>query len=153
MNLSIALSLHLLGVVVWVGGMFFAYMALRPAAVETLEPPQRLSLWHATFMRFFPWVWLSVILILLSGLYLIAEYGGWNMVGHYVYAMFGMGVAMMLIFAHVYFAPFKRLRRAVSAQEWKAGGAALAQIRVLVGLNLSLGIIVILTAVVGRAFA
>src|SRR5438105_2867776 len=61
--LKIALWLHLLGVVVWVGGMFFAYMALRPAA-KLLEPAQRLPLWGATFTHFFPWVWVSIILIL-----------------------------------------------------------------------------------------
>ncbi len=67
MDHHIALLLHVLSVVVWVGGMFFAYMALRPAAVQTLEPPQRLPLWAATFDRFFPWVWLAVTLILGSG--------------------------------------------------------------------------------------
>ena len=38
------LMAHILGVTVWVGGMFFAYMALRPASVELLETPERLIL-------------------------------------------------------------------------------------------------------------
>lgn len=49
----LALVLHSLAAAVWVGGMFFAYMALRPAA-GALEPPQRLTLWRGTFDRFFP---------------------------------------------------------------------------------------------------
>lgn len=32
--MSLALALHVLAVVVWVGGMFFAYMTLRPVAAE-----------------------------------------------------------------------------------------------------------------------
>jgi uncharacterized membrane protein len=153
MDQRIALLLHLLAVVIWVGGMFFAYMALRPAAAQTLEPPQRLPLWAATFDRFFPWVWLSVMVLLASGLYLIAQLGGFAAVGGYVHAMFGLGVLMMLIFAHVFFAPYKRLRKGVAAQEWKPAGAALSQIRVLIGINLSLGLTNIVVVLIGKFFA
>jgi uncharacterized membrane protein len=146
----IAVLLHILGVTVWVGGMFFAYMAMRPAAVQTLEPPQRLPLWAATFKRFFPWVWLCIIAILGSGLYRISLMGGFSAAGHHVLAMLTLGIVMMLIFFHVFFAPTRRLQRGVAAQDWKAAGAALAQIRVLIGVNLSIGIIVIFTATVGR---
>lgn len=150
MDQRIAVLLHVLSVVVWVGGMFFAYVALRPAAVQTLEPPQRLPLWAATFERFFPWVWLSVMVLLGSGLYLIAAYGGFGAVGLYVHAMLALGVVMMLIFAHVYFALFPRLRKGVAAQEWKAAAGALAQIRVLIGINLSIGIATIFIAILGK---
>jgi uncharacterized membrane protein len=153
MDQRIAFLLHVLGVVIWVGGMFFAYMALRPAAVQTLEPPHRLPLWAATFDRFFPWVWLSVVAILGSGLYLIAQYGGFGAVGLYVHAMFGLGIVMMLIFGHVYFAPYQKLKRGVAAQEWKAAGAALSQIRTLVGINLSIGLVTIAVVLLGKFFA
>ena len=122
MDHQIAILLHVLGVVIWVGGMFFAYMALRPAAVQTLEPALRLPLWAATFDRFFPWVWLCVASILGSGLYLIAQMGGFGAVGLHVHVMFGLGIVMMLIFGHVYFAAYKKLKRGVAAQEWKAAG-------------------------------
>jgi len=145
--------LHLLGVTVWVGGMFFAYMALRPAAAQLLEPPQRLPLWAATFSRFFPWVWVSVLFILVSGLSLIMLRGGFAGLPVYIHAMFALGLAMMLIFTHVFFAPYRRLKRFAAAQDWKAAAAALAQIRVLVAVNLSLGLLTILIATVGRAFA
>jgi uncharacterized membrane protein len=153
MGQQIALLLHVLGVVIWVGGMFFAYMALRPAAVQTLDPPQRLPLWAATFGRFFPWVWASVVAILASGLYLIGVYGGFAAVGLYIDAMFALGVVMMLIFAHVYFAPYKRLQRGVTAQDWKSAGAALSQIRVLVGVNLAIGLCNIAVVLIGKFFA
>lgn len=138
--------LHVLSVVIWVGGMFFAYMALRPVAAERLEPPQRLNLWEGVFSRFFPWVWLCVALILGSGLFMMARLGRPPVS---VMAMFGLGFLMMLLFAHVYFSPFKRLKRAVAAQDWPAGGAALAQLRRLIGINLSLGLITVAVAVLG----
>lgn len=141
--------LHLLGVVVWVGGMFFAYMALRPAAAQLLEPPQRLKLWNGTFSRFFPWVWLSVALILGSGLVMISLMGGFGAAALYVNLMFGIGLMMMLIFAHVFFAAYGKLRRFVIAEDWKAAGAALAKIRMLVGLNLVLGLVTVAVAIFG----
>ena len=152
MDQRVAILFHILAVVIWVGGMFFAYMALRPAAVQTLEPAQRLPLWVAAFKRFFPWVWLCVATLLGSGFYLIASYGGFAAVGWYIYAMLVIGILMMLIFGHVYFAGFSRLQRGVAAQDWKAAGAALANLRILIGVNLSLGIINIFVAFLGKLF-
>ena len=148
--MGVALLLHLLGVVVWVGGMFFAYMALRPVAAAMLEPPQRLSLWAGVFGKFFPWVWGSIVLISGSGWYMLMALGGAS-APLYVLAMLVLGVVMMLIFAHVYFAAYKKLKRAVAEQAWPAGGAALAQIRMLIGINLSIGLLTIAIAILGRA--
>ena len=149
--MKFALLLHMLGIVVWVGGMFFAYMALRPAAAQLLEPPQRLSLWAGTFERFFPWVWISVAAILGSGLYLVfAMFKGFGTAPFHVHLMFGIGILMMLVFAHVFFAPYGKLKRLVSAQDWKAAGASLAQIRVLIGINLSLGLLNIAIATISE---
>ena len=150
--MGIALLLHLLSVVIWVGGMFFAYMALRPVAAAVLEPPQRLSLWAGVFGKFFPWVWGSIALISGSGLYMLMALGGAS-APLYVIAMLVLGVVMMLIFAHVFFAAYKKLKRAVAEQAWPAGGAALGQIRMLIGINLSIGLITIVVAILGRAFA
>lgn len=143
-----ALLLHVLSVVVWVGGMFLAYLAVRPAAAETLEPPQRLRLWAGIFRRFFRWVWAAVALLLLTGFSMMGEM---ERVPAYVQAMAGIGIVMMAIFLHVYFAPYGRLNRAVAAEDWKAGGAALSQIRVLVGINLLLGLANVAVALLGTA--
>ena len=148
--MALSLLLHVLSVVVWVGGMFFAYMALRPVAASVLEPPLRLTLWAGVFGKFFPWVWASVALILLTGLHMLVKAGGMA-APHYAMAMLVLGMLMMLIFAHVYFVPYKKLKRAVGAQNWKAGGAALAQIRMLIGINLSLGLLTIAVVFLGRA--
>ena len=141
------LLLHVLSVVVWVGGMFFAYMALRPVTASVLEPPQRLTLWVGVFGKFFPWVWASVATILLTGLALLMKMGG---MPHYALAMLVLGVAMMLIFAHVFFSPYKKLKRAVGEQNWEAGAAALAQIRMSISINLSLGLLTIAVVFIGR---
>lgn len=141
--MSLALAAHLLGVVVWVGGMFFAYVALRPAAVKTLQPPERLSLWRATFQIFFAWVWLAIALILTSGFYMIWRIGGFDAVPLNVWLMMIAGLAMTGIFTYVYFALYVRLSEAVAAQNWPAGAQALAKIRILVGINLMLGLITV----------
>ena len=148
--MEIARFLHVIGVVIWVGGMFFAYMTLRPAAAVLLEPPQRLPLWQATLSRFFTWVWIAVGLIVVSSAWMLVALGGMRSVGVYVHIMLAIGVVMMLIFAHVFFAPYRRLTRAVQAKDWPAGGAALAQIRKLVGLNLILGLLTIAIAILDR---
>ncbi len=146
--MKIALFFHLLGVAVWVGGMFFAYLCLRPVAGALLEPPQRLRLWAGVFSRFFSWVWVSVASILGSGVYMLYLVGE-RYAPVYAYVMAGAGILMMLIFAHLWFAPYRRLLRAVKADDWPAGGKALAQIRVLVGTNLAIGLLVITVATLG----
>lgn len=149
--MGIALSLHLLSVVVWVGGMFFAYMALRPVAAAQLQPPQRLALWTGVFRKFFPWVFVAIALILASGYWMVLGfYGGFDAVGMHVHLMIWTGYVMMFIFLHVYFAPFKRLQRAVAAEDWPAGGRALAQIRVMIAVNLAIGLVVVVIASGGR---
>jgi uncharacterized membrane protein len=146
---GLLLFLHVTSVVIWVGGMFFAHQCLRPVALAQLQPPQRLPLWAGVFARFFPWVWAAVGLILVTGVAMILQIGfklaplNWHL-------MFGAGLAMMAIFLHVYFAPFQRLKRHVAAQDWPAAGAALNQIRQLVGINILLGLLTIAIATVGK---
>ena len=147
--MKFGIFLHLLGVVIWVGGMFFAYMALRPAAAQLLEPPQRLTLWIGVFIRFFRWVWVAIALILASGLYMVMLQGGFAEAALHILLMAIVGTLMIFIFAHVFFAPFKRLRRFALTQDWKAAAGCLAQIRVLIGINLSLGLLNILIATLG----
>ena len=149
--MAIAIILHLLPAVIWVGGMFFAYMALRPVAASQLEPPARLSLWVGVFRKFFPWVFAAIALILGSGFWMVyTVFGGLGTSGLYVHVMLVLGILMMLIFLHVYFAPFRRLQRAVGEEDWPTGGKQLAQIRMMVGINLLLGLVTIAIASGGR---
>ncbi|NOY67487.1 MAG: hypothetical protein GXP13_08800 [Gammaproteobacteria bacterium] len=151
MSLSIAIALHILSAVVWVGGMFFAYMALRPVAASQLEPPVRLSLWAGVFGKFFPWVWLSILVLIGSGYMMIFKlYQTMNASPLYILIMMILGFIMMLIFLHVFFGPYRRLKQAVAAEDWPMGGSKLAQIRMLTGINTLIGLAVVAIAAGGR---
>ena len=151
--LPFLLLAHLLSVVVWVGGMFFAWVVLRPAAAEMLEGPHRLRLWNKVFAGFFPWVWVAVLLLLLSGYTMIFNvYGGMAGSGLYIHIMQGIGLLMMLIFAHLFFAPYARFKRFVAAEDWQSAAAQLVTIRKTVGFNLILGLLTIVVAMVGRSY-
>ena len=64
--------------------------------------------------------------------------------------MQGIGIVMMLAFAHLYFAPWARFRRAVDAGDFAAAAPQLDRIRRIVGLNLVLGLIVVVIGATGR---
>ena len=143
--MSALLMLHLLGTVVWVGGMFFAHMALRPAAAEQLPPPQRLPLLRAVLARFFRWVWLAVLAILASGywIFLVLWQGQAPL---HVHLMQGSGLLMVGLFFFVYFVPYQRMGRALEAENLPAAAAAMATIRRVIAVNLVLGILTLLVA-------
>jgi uncharacterized membrane protein len=145
------LFIHLLGVVVWVGGMFVLHFAVRPTAVAQLPPPQRLPLLAATLGRFFFWVTIAIVVILVSGIGQILGAGGFANAHPSVHAMFALGLLMMAIFAFIRFMPFPRLQRAVAGSDWPAAAAHLDAIRKLVETNLVLGIVTIAVATIGRA--
>ncbi|MDN3520482.1 DUF4149 domain-containing protein [Halomonas ramblicola] len=149
--MPLAIALHVLAATLWVGGMFFAWMVLRPVAAARLEPPQRLALWRGVFARFFPWVWAAVAVLLGTGLWMLfAVFGGMAGAGWHVHLMLAIGLAMMAIYLHLWFAPWRRLQRAVNAEEWPEGGRQLARIRRLVGINLILGLVTVAIASGGR---
>jgi len=141
--------LHVAGAVVWVGGMFFAHMALRPA-VTALEPPQRLPLLAATLARFLAWVGVAVVAILGSGGAMVAMLGGAEAMSHAIASMTAAGLVMVLIYLWLVAVPYRLLRDAVRASDWPRAGAAMKRIRYLVGVNLVLGFVVITLGVFAR---
>ncbi|MBL3600338.1 MAG: hypothetical protein JMN25_10780 [gamma proteobacterium endosymbiont of Lamellibrachia anaximandri] len=147
--MSLAMTLHLIAAIVWVGGMFFAHMALRPAVAQLLEPPQRLPLMLKVFDGFFPWVWLSVVLILVTGSWLLfSVFDGEAATS--VWFMTVVGTLMAAIFVFVYVVPYRRMSEALQAGELPKAGAAMALIRRLIGTNLILGLSVTTLAVAGK---
>ena len=104
------MSLHVLAAVIWVGGMFFAYMVLRPTTASLLSPPQRLALWSGVFSGFFPWVWICVITLLLSGYWMMLVF---QLTAMHVHVMHGLGLVMMLLFIYVFFVPYKALKQSL----------------------------------------
>ena len=150
MLFTAAITLHLLSAVVWIGGMFFAYVCLRPSLPETLEPPQAARLVNASFGRFFRWVWAAVIILLVTGFYMAFVRYGFGVWPLWLYTMMALGIVMMVLFAHVYFAPYRRLQSGLEESDTESVRRAIAQIRTIVGVNLCLGIIVAISASAGR---
>lgn len=141
--------LHILSIVVWIGGMVFAHFFLRPAALQ-LPPPQRVPLMHGVLQRFFSAVLVAIGVVLATGLWMIGRVAketvqaglSFNMPLDWT-IMATLGIVMMGIFGHIRFALFKRLSKAVATQDWPAGGAALGSIRTWVGVNLAIGVVII----------
>jgi uncharacterized membrane protein len=143
-------TLHLLSIIVWIGGMVFVHFFLRPV-VAKLEPAVRLRLMHDVLGRFFQAVLAASLLTLVTGVWMlgrvakqVVQSGGsfemplaWTL-------MAVIGVAMVAVFMHIRFVLYKRLSRAVGASDWVAGGAALEQTRNWIAINLGLGVLVLL---------
>jgi uncharacterized membrane protein len=147
---TVALILHSLAAAVWVGGMFFALVALRPASLA-LQPPARLELWSGVLGRFFAWVIAAIALLLASGYGMVfGVFAGFSGIGRHVHIMQGLGIIMMLLFFHLYFAPWRRFRTALARQDHPAAAAQLNQIRWIVTINLILGLLTIAVGSSGR---
>lgn len=143
-----AIGLHLLGTVVWVGGMFFAYWVLRPS-VASLDPAVRFALWRGVLGQFFVWVWICVAVMLASGFAMVfIAFGSAGLAPGYVRLMMTLGIVMAVIFLYVYFAPWRDFRRALSNADAARTQASLREIRWLVAVNLILGLA---TAVIGAS--
>ncbi|MEN3276136.1 MAG: hypothetical protein V7631_1926 [Massilia sp.] len=135
---NLILFFHLAAAIFWIGGMAFMVLALRGPLAEQLQPPARLQLLAAVLQRFFAVVAASIAVLLLTGVPLLLGVDaaqaprGWHV-------MAGLGVLMMLIFGHLFFSPYRRLRRAVAAADWAEGGKRAAQVTLLAKINLGLG--------------
>ncbi|KPY55955.1 MULTISPECIES: CopD family protein [Pseudomonas] len=144
---STVYTLHLLAALVWVGGMFFAWMVLRPAVIAALEGPSRLKVWVQVFPRFFAWVWAAVVLLPITGIGMIQlNFTGFETAPRYVQIMMGLYVVMVALFLRIQSLQLPELRRAVEAEQWAEGAAALGNIRRLVGINLMIGLAVVILA-------
>lgn len=143
----LVLFLHLASVIVWVGGMAFAYLCLRPAATA-LPPSQRLPLWVGVFERFFPMVWAAVVLLPVTGIGRLIEVGFGNAPRAW-HVMMLTGLVMIAVFLSIWFGSWRRLRAAVAREEWAAGAVALNQIRQRVGFNIVLGAVTVAIATLG----
>lgn len=146
---ALMITLHMLAAVIWVGGLFFAFIALRPAAGK-LSLAERLPLWSGALGRFFLWVWLAIAVLLITGYgMLFAYYDGFSGAPVFVNIMQGLAWIMFLMFGHIFFAPWRRLRAALAAGTLDEAARYLNQLRLLVGLSLVLGLIVVIVAACG----
>ncbi len=137
------LAVHVLCAVIWVGGMFFAYLVLRPS-LSVLEPMQRIALHTQIFRRFFLIVWHVMPLLLLSGFAVVfGFYGGPAFLPWNVNVMMLLGLIMSAIFLIIVFGPYARFRRTTDRV---TTAAAIDRIRKLIGVNLVLGLVTVVVA-------
>lgn len=143
-------TMHTLAAVVWVGGMFFAHMALRPALMAE-APATRLGVWSRVFPRFFAWVWIAVGVLPASGYAMVfVDFGGFAEAGRHVELMHGLNWVMIALYAFMFFKPYQGLQRAVAAEDWPTGAKHMNTMRRIVTINLILGLVVIVAGVSGR---
>lgn len=142
---AIATALHIVAATVWVGGMFFAYIVLRPTSA-ILEPPQRLPLWAGVFKRFFPWVWMAVVVLLMTGYWLVFNwFQGFSNAPAHVHVMHLAGWLMIILFAYLYFKHYPSFVSAVKSENWQEAAANMNSIRQIILINLILGIVLLLS--------
>lgn len=147
---AVLLTLHILSAVVWVGGMFAAYVCLRPAA-GALEGPARLTLWRNFFAKFFPWVWIAVLLLLATGYWMMfSTFGGFKGAPLYINLMQTLGLLMVALFVGLFHGPWLKFKRAVDAAEYATAAVQLNRIRQIIMINMPLGLLVVAIGGSGR---
>ncbi|MDQ8034363.1 MAG: CopD family protein [Bordetella sp.] len=146
---GIVKALHVLAVVLWLGGMVFAHCFLRPALAGQ-DAPQRLTLMRDVLRRFLGAVLPAVLLILLSGAWMlfstaraVSASGGSMIVPPAWHLMAGLGIIMSVIYAYVRYVAYPKLNGAVQARDWPAAGRALTGIRHGVATTIVLGLVIV----------
>jgi len=139
--------LHMLGVIVWMGGSVFLYLCFQ-WVTRQLPPAVGLTLWAAVLARFFPLVWASIAIILLSGFWIFFERGyqtapmAWR-------AMVTTGFIMIIVYALQWFGPWSRLYAAVRREDWASAAVQLNVVLRWIGFNLGLGMVTVAVATIG----
>ena len=142
---GLVLALHLLGMTVWVGGMAYALIVLRPA-LAVLDPAPRMQVHLLTLKRFFLVVWHAMVVTVAAGFAMVSGvYGGFATLPWQVNTMMTLGVVMAAVFLFIFFGPYQRLRRAI-----RPSAEVLGTVRTLVTVNLVLGVVVIVVASLGH---
>ena len=106
-------TLHVLAIIVWIGGMVFSHFFLRPALTQ-LEPAVRLRLMHDVLGRFFQAVLVASLLTLATGVWMLGRVAkqvvqsGGNFEMPLAWTIMAvLGVAMVAIFMYIRFALYK----------------------------------------------
>ena len=145
----IAITAHVLAVIIWIGGMFFGSVAVRPA-LKGLDTLVAARFWYTVLSRFLPWVWAAIVVLLLSGTYMVFNgFGGFGELPWFVQFMMGVGIFMMMLTGHLSFSVFKKLRRAVAGNDTALAAKALRQIRLIMDVNLVLGLTIVVVIMTG----
>lgn len=140
---------HALAAVIWVGGLFFLVGVLRPAATS-VSLATRMALLGRAIGRFFVWSWLAIATLVVTGYAMVYALGGMGALASHVHLMQALGWLMFALFAHAYFAPWQRMRRALAVGALGQASRCLTQLRVFLWIDLALGLSTVTIATGGR---
>lgn len=145
----IAITAHVLAVIVWIGGMFFGLVALRPA-MKGMDTLAAARFWSSLLSHYLPWLWAAILVLLASGIYMVFNgFGGFAQLPWFVHFMMGIGIFMMLLSGHLTFSGFKKLKRAVAANDEALAAKAVRHIKLITDVNLVLGLLVVVVIMSG----
>ena len=95
-DLAIARALHVLGVVLWIGGVGMVTLVILPAVRRIEVPERRIALFEAVEGRFAGQAKLWTVLTGLSGLYLVIRFDLWE---RFLAVEYWWMAAMVLVWA------------------------------------------------------
>jgi len=149
MSIAIALTLHLIAINVWVGGTFFVVVVMS-RVIATLEPYQQLIIWRKTLARFSTLVWLAIVVLLITGSWMIYRiYGGLGNAPLYVLIMALLALLMMTVFIITFFVPYRHFKQAIQAQDIETCQRKLETVRLLGKVNMAIGLCVVIIIGIG----
>ena len=102
-DVTIARALHVLAVVLWIGGMSLVTTVLLPALRRLTDPAQRIALFEAVEGRFGAQARVSILLAGLSGLWILIRMDAWDRFASLSYWWMHSMVLLWLIFAALIF--------------------------------------------------
>ena len=145
----VARIVHVLAVVVWIGGVSFVTTIILPA-MRKKQPQQWLQEFDAVERRFAPQARITVLLVLLSGLYMLYRYDLWDRFADARYWWMHLMAAVWLLFAALLFVlePLV-VHRVIDRGASIAPEATLRLMLRLHGVMLALALLAILAGVAG----
>lgn len=141
---SVLKFLHVLSIILWIGGMIFAHFFLRPS-LALLGPEQRVLLMHAVLKKFFLAVLVASIIAWTSGMAMMTMSIKGSMPTDWL-VMGALGTLMLGIFFHIRLVLFERMSQRVAQDDLAGAGKHLHQIRQWVLVNLCIGVVITATA-------
>jgi uncharacterized membrane protein len=148
--MTVVFPLHILAIIVFLGGLFFASVVFQPLT-RGLDSETASSLWQPTLSRFFAWGWVSLLLILATGIGMVfLKFGGYSGAPMIHRGNMAIGIPAMALFVYVFFGPWQQYRRTTLRRDWTAAQKAITRVQVVMRIILVLGLIASAVSAVGR---
>lgn len=143
------LSFHIVAAILWIGGLLFLLLVLRPA-LASLPGPAALGVMRRVLERFLRLVWICAAALVLTGYAgVFLMFGGFASAGLHIRIMHATGMTMVVLFLLLWIGPWRQFRRHFDAGDLEAATKALRSIRQIATINLILGLITACVSVTG----